>query len=217
MRLLSGMILAGCHRLSLPEGRGSPQDAARERKRRATVPKSDGYHNRAPRRIEVELRRSTSSRCGRFLRSASGRPCGAKDPLGRRASPLTPVGPRRLQATRAEGWRRGCRLILGDRRSEFRPHFAADSHDNGHNNGGEHQAHQTSHKSAHRHSDIPKPANTRTLLIAHRGGARFVSTRQKGHVVAERRHRHPSRNGGRPTSERLQPGSIKCTTKRHSH
>ena len=90
------------------------------------------------------------------MRGASGRPCGANDPLGRRAPPLTPVGPRRLQTTRAEGWRRGCRLILGDRRSEFRPHFAADSHDNGHNNGGEHQAHQTSDKSAHRHSDVPK-------------------------------------------------------------
>lgn len=105
---------------------------------------------------EIELRAPDLVTVRGFLRSASGRPCGAKDPLGRRASPLTPVGPRRLQATRAEGWRRGCRLILGDRRSEFRPHFAADSHDNGHNNGGEHQAHQTSHKSAHRHSDIPK-------------------------------------------------------------
>jgi hypothetical protein len=106
--------------------------------------------------IDVELRPPTSSRCVRFLRFALDRPCGANDPLSRRAPPLTPVGPRRLQTTRAEGWRRGYGLILGDRRSEFRPHFAADSHDNGHNNGGEHQAHQTGHKSAHRHSDIPK-------------------------------------------------------------
>src|SRR5262249_49720872 len=108
--------------------------------------------------IEVESRAQALDlvTMSKILRFALGRPWGANDPLGRMAPPLPPVGPRRLQTTRAEGWRRGCRLILGARRSEFRPHFAADSHDNGHNNGGEHQAHQTSHQSAHRHSDIPK-------------------------------------------------------------
>src|SRR5262249_52918349 len=55
------------------------------------------------------------------------------------------------------------------------------------------------------HTDIQmplKPANTLDLLIAHRGAARFTSRRQKGHVGAERRHRHPRRNGGWPKLER---------------
>jgi hypothetical protein len=41
------------------------------------------------------------------------------------------------------------------------------------------------------HTDIQislKAANTRNLLIAHHGAAGFISRRQKGHVVAERRH-----------------------------
>ena len=82
-------------------------------------------------------------------------PCGANDPLGWSVPPLTPVGPWRLQTTRTECWRRGCRALLGDRRGEFRPHLAAHSHENNHNDGGERQAHQTSHKPAHRHSGIP--------------------------------------------------------------
>jgi len=80
---------------------------------------------------------------------------GANDPLGRSVPPLTPVGPWRLQTTRTECWRRGCRALFGDRRGELRPHLAAHSHENGHNDGGERQAHQTSHKPAHRHPDIP--------------------------------------------------------------
>src|SRR5262249_53183671 len=118
--------------------------------------------------------------------------------------PLTPVGPRRLQTTRAEGWRRGCRLIFGDRRSEFRPHFAADSPTTMTTTAA---STKPTKPATSLHTDIQtslKPANTRNLLIAHRGAARFIPRRQKGHVVAERRRRHPSRNGGRPTSERLQ-------------
>src|SRR5215470_16030283 len=103
---------------------------------------------------EVELRRSTSSRCARFSRFASDRPRATNDPLRRNGPPLTSIGPRRLQTTRTECWRRGCRALLGDRWGEFRPHLAADSHENGHNDGGERQPHQTSHKPAHRHADI---------------------------------------------------------------
>src|SRR5262249_24297614 len=47
-------------------------------------------------------------------RSASGRPRAANDALRRSAPPLATVGPRRLQATGAEGARLGCSVVLGD-------------------------------------------------------------------------------------------------------
>jgi hypothetical protein len=150
----------------------------------------------------------------RFSRPASGRPCGANDPLGRRAPPLTPVGPWRLQTTRAEGRRRGRSVILGDRRSEFRPHLAAHRHENGHDDGGERQAHQTSHEPAHRHSAIPNTRlDCRKLLISYRGSARFISSRQKGHVVAGQRHRCPSGAGRRPHRNSQNQNSMTCPAK----
>src|SRR5262249_23858707 len=51
------------------------------------------------------------------------------------------------------------------------------------------------------HTDIQVSPNTRRgcrkLLISHRGRARFISGRQQGHVVAERRHPCPNGNGRR--------------------
>ena len=133
----------------------------------AAVPKSGGGHNRRWARTRDQAQVSKLVTMTRFSRSASGRPRAANDALRRSASPLTPVGPRRLQATRAEGARLGCSVILGDRRSEFRPHLAAHSHENGHNHGGERQAHQTSHKPAHGHSGIPNTRpDCRKLLIS---------------------------------------------------
>jgi hypothetical protein len=194
--------------LSLRKGRGSLRGAARERNGQQR------FQSRATsttgRRVERSSSRLILPRCARFSRFASGRPRAANDPLYRGGPPLTSIGPRRLQTTRAEGRRRGCRVILGDRRSEFRPHFAAHTHENGHDGGGERQT-------AIQISPNSRP-DARKLLIAHRGAARFISGRQKGHVVAERRHRCPRRDAGRPTSGRRQNrSSMECTAKRHSH
>jgi hypothetical protein len=169
----------------------------------AAAPKSGGGHNRRWARTRDQAQAPKLVTMTRFSRSALGRPRAANDALRRSAPPLTPVGPRRLQATRGEGARLGCSAILGDRRSEFRPHLAADRDENDHNDGGEGQAHETSHKSAHRHSGIPNTCpDCRKLLISYRGTARFISGRQKGHVVAERRHRCQS-GADRPPASKL--------------